>query len=257
MSAVEDLSSELVGGGASTSCEEARLSHTEETPQAVSTVETLLEFHPAANLFPFLEGAEFADLVADILEKGQLEPIVLLDRKILDGRNRYRACLEAKVKPRTIELENCEDPLAYVLSRNLQRRHLKESQRAMVGAKLANSDHGGDRRSTDQAANLPLEISQAKAAAMVHVGERLVRSARFVLTKGDAALVRAVEQDKIPVSEAVKAARRLDLEGQQRVAKLAVAGDDKAARDLIREGKRQAQDAKLGGSADNPIPVRR
>jgi hypothetical protein len=61
-----------------------------------------LEFHPLADVFPLIEGAEFDDLVADIGANGQREDIVLLDGKVLDGRNRYRACLAAGVASRAI-----------------------------------------------------------------------------------------------------------------------------------------------------------
>jgi ParB-like chromosome segregation protein Spo0J len=63
---------------------------------------TRLEFHSLANLFPLIEDAEFNDLVADIKANGQREDIVLLDDKVLDGRNRYRACLAAGVAPRIV-----------------------------------------------------------------------------------------------------------------------------------------------------------
>jgi len=58
-----------------------------------------LKFHPLANIFPLIEGTEFDDLVADIKVNGLHDPIVIHNDLILDGRNRYRACLAAGVDP--------------------------------------------------------------------------------------------------------------------------------------------------------------
>jgi predicted NUDIX family phosphoesterase len=68
--------------------------------------------------------------------------MVLFESKILDGRNRYRACLEAGVGHHTQTYMGA-DPLAYVLAQNLHRRHLNESQRSMVAARLATMEKAG------------------------------------------------------------------------------------------------------------------
>lgn len=107
-----------------------------------------LDFHEYANLFPTIvrlsekgqpifveENEEWRDFVADIRINGQQEPIVLYEGKILDGRNRYLACLELGLKPKTTEYKG-DDPLAYVLSTNLHRRHLTKSQRAVLALDL-------------------------------------------------------------------------------------------------------------------------
>ena len=79
-------------------------------------------------------------LVADIRKNGQREPIVLYQGKILDGRNRYNACLVAGVGLKISKHEDdCPfigDPAAYVISKNIHRRHLTAEQRRDLIARL-------------------------------------------------------------------------------------------------------------------------
>ncbi len=92
-------------------------------------------YHPLADLFPLLEGEQVEELVADIRENGLYEDIVMQDGAILDARNRYRACLAARVAPRFEEYRG-DDPLGFVVSYNLQRRQLSSGQRACVAVEL-------------------------------------------------------------------------------------------------------------------------
>ena len=135
-----------------------------------------LEFHPLADIFPLLDGQDFAELVADIkAPHGLREPIVMFEGKILDGRNRYRACEAAGVEP-TFTVYTGDDPVAYVISLNLRRRHLSESQRAMVAAKLATLKLGDNQHSE----GLPI----GRSSELLNVGERSVARAREVTHVG-------------------------------------------------------------------------
>jgi hypothetical protein len=96
-------------------------------------------FHPLADLFPMMDEAALAELAADIKAESQREPILLWEGKIIDGRNRYEACKLAGVEPvfKKIEFPGGEaEALAYVVSRNLKRRHLTRPQRDGVIVKL-------------------------------------------------------------------------------------------------------------------------
>ena len=159
---------------------------------------TALQFHPLADIFPLVEGAEFDELVADIREHGLHEPIVVYEDKILDGRNRYRACLAAGIDP-TFTVYSGDDPVAYVVSLNLRRRHLSESQRAMVAAKLATLRDG---QRSDLVEGLPI----GRASELLNVGERTVARAREVQEHGTPELVSAVERGAISVSSAADVA---------------------------------------------------
>ncbi len=160
-----------------------------------------LEFHPLANIFPLIEGAEFDALVADIRSNGLRQNIILLDGQILDGRNRYRACLASGIEPRTVEYLG-DNPVDFVISLNLRRRHLDESQRAIVAAKLANIQGKGRPEE-----NASIEaISQDAAATMLNVSRSGVQRARAVIDEGAQELIDAVEHGLVSVSAAADVA---------------------------------------------------
>ena len=130
-----------------------------------------MDFHPLANLFPLIDGAEFDELVADIKLHGLHEPVVLFGGKVLDGRNRLRACEAANVAP-TYTVYTGDDPVSYVVSLNLRRRHLNESQRAMVAAKLASLKLGDNQHSKGP--------SIEEASRLLNVGHASVERAKTV-----------------------------------------------------------------------------
>jgi ParB-like chromosome segregation protein Spo0J len=125
-----------------------------------------------------LSKPELDELANDIRDNGLQNPIIRQGDVIIDGRNRLAACKLVKVEPEFKEFTGT-DPVAFIISQNIHRRHLTESQRAMVAAKIANMERGGDRKS-DQSANLRNDISQTNAAALLNVSRRSVQDAKAI-----------------------------------------------------------------------------
>src|SRR5215813_1397283 len=163
------------------------------------------DFHPLADLFPMLEdkSAAFEALVEDIRERRQQEPVWLYEGKILDGRNRYLACQRLG---REIQVKDYvgDDPIGFVLSANLHRRHLDESQRAMVAAKLTSLEVGANQHTKGQGTSIDV------ASKLLNVGRASIDRARKVLAIGDPKLVAAVEQGQVSVSAAANQAANKD-----------------------------------------------
>jgi N6-adenosine-specific RNA methylase IME4/ParB-like chromosome segregation protein Spo0J len=173
--------------------------------------------HPFAALFPLLSQTELAELAADIATNGLRDPVMLHRGMILDGRNRYRACL-LKDLPARYEFYTGtnDDALDYVISKNVHRRHLTLSQRALAMASYEEYRHGGARRNlVFQDANLQLEgvdpakpaPTRAELAERGRVSERLIASAAVVRDEGAPELSDAVRAGDLAVSTAALIAR--------------------------------------------------
>ncbi|MFH1574164.1 MAG: DUF5131 family protein [Acidobacteriota bacterium] len=172
-----------------------------------------MKTHEISALFPIMTKEEYEGLKASIASDGLLEPITTHEGKILDGRNRARACKELGVELRTVEYDG-SDPVRFVLARNLHRHHLNESQRALIAAKIASMKQGAR---TDLA---PFGAkSQPEAAEVLNVSRRKVQRARKIVDSGTAALVRAVEQGQVAVNEAAAIAE-LDPKAQHEILSL-------------------------------------
>ena len=135
---------------------------------------THYDFHELCCIFPRCSDEELQLLVSDIRENGLLTPITLYEGKILDGRNRYLACQMLNKEPDYVPFDGNE-PLPFVVSRNLCRRHLSESQRAMVAGTIIDFHRKENGRS---------EVTIAEAAEQLNVSERLVSHAVKVIQEG-------------------------------------------------------------------------
>lgn len=94
-----------------------------------------MNYHPASNIFPMMDAPEFLTLKRDIETNGLIEPIWMYEDQILDGRNRYKACEELDLEPQYRHYTG-ESPASFVVSLNLARRHLNQSQLAIISVKM-------------------------------------------------------------------------------------------------------------------------
>jgi len=165
--------------------------------------------HTYADLLPSMSDAEYQALVASIRENGLRDPIVTILTEdgpmILDGRHRYRACCDADRHPTFIPYEGPMDDASlrtFVLDKNLNRRHLSESQRAMVAARLSNCGEGRPSKTS----GIPL-VSQSDVARELHISVDSVKCAAVILKHGIDALHQACDSGDVPVSVGAKVAR--------------------------------------------------
>lgn len=186
-----------------------------------------VKFHEVAAIFPLMEGDALQGLADSIKANGLLEPIKLFEGKILDGRNRKTACLMAGVEPRFVDV-NPEDPIAYVVAENRDRRHLTPSQWAMIAARARKvyDERAKERQKVRKGSqpgatqeNLPdLSSGQARdhAGKALGVSGRTVDFATKVLKRGTPDLVKAVDEGRMAVSTAaVLATEPADVQREQ------------------------------------------
>jgi site-specific DNA-methyltransferase (adenine-specific) len=98
-----------------------------------------LRDHEAAAPVPAMQEAEYADLLADVKVHGVQVPLdILPDGRVLDGRNRRRAALDAglaEVPVRVLDL-NEEEAGAHIIRTAVLRRNLNDDQRAVLLARM-------------------------------------------------------------------------------------------------------------------------
>jgi ParB family chromosome partitioning protein len=212
------------------------------------------EIHPAADIFPMISESAFQELKADIAANGLREWGTIFDGKILDGRNRYRACCELGID---MDFMECSDevnetkgfdPIQFVLSKNLHRRHLKQSQRAMIGAKMATL---GKHQKKDDTSN---DVSQNDAAILLSVSLPQIQRAKYVLEHGSTALIEAVEACEITVSMAEKLCKaEPDKRSQTRLVKEGKKAISEFIKPLATSREQIEVDDSIGDQFDEPI----
>lgn len=223
-----------------------------------------LEAHPVAGMFPLMSADELGGLVEDIRSHGLREPIWLHpDGRIVDGRNRYRACLEGAVQPRFQTWDGSGSLVDFVLSLNLHRRHLNQSQKAVIALRVeeqcaAEAKGRQGARSdlpemTQGASNIEAILPQCNgrgpqarevAAAAVGVSARYMQDAKKVAEEAPE-MIPEIESGEMTVSQA-----RQRLPNPRKV--LARERAERAVR-LAKEGRTAQQIAEELGVSDSSV----
>ena len=188
-----------------------------------------MNWHPAANVFPLMSLEEFQELKKDIKEKGLLEPIVIYKDLIIDGRNRLKACHQLGIEPKFIEFNSNQSVSEYVISKNLHRRHLNASQRAVVALEF-----------------LPLleeEAKEKQRLAGIETQEKLKQKALEVVAKMPQPEEVEVSNDRAPTSRD-KAGKLLQVGGRYVQDAKKIVNNNEKLGDLIKEGKVNLTEAK-------------
>jgi ParB-like chromosome segregation protein Spo0J len=203
-----------------------------------------------------LGAAELQELADDIRDSKQQQAIISDQHgRIVDGRNRFRACELAGVEPEIEQRVFADDRavLAFVVSANLRRRHLSESQRADIAGKLANIQHGSNRYAEKVDPQIcgstsPAPISVTEAAEMLNVSPRSVESAKKIHANGIPELQQAVTDGDIKVSRAAQIAT---LPIEQQPAEVAEAKRTRGkGRSRGRQGSGKARGLKVADSQE-------
>lgn len=123
----------------------------------------MLDLHPLCTLFPRMSGYEFECLKLDIKENGLRTPITTYRGMILDGGNRYKACVDLNINPLYEEFSGSAIG-AFVLTSNLHRRHLTPAQSAAIVASVQDWSKSQSVGKPKCATNSTLDTAKSRSA---------------------------------------------------------------------------------------------
>lgn len=162
------------------------------------------ELHPLCTLFPRMSGSDFDALKSDIAANGLSQPIVIHRGMILDGGNRYRACVEIGIEPRVVRFDG-DNIVAFVLSANLHRRHMSTGQQAAIVASAQDwakaQVQGANRHTMSKTGNVTGLETVASRQAQSGASDKTQRMADTVARK-DPELIKRVAHGEISLPKA-------------------------------------------------------
>ena len=178
---------------------------------------------PHCSLCPEIGPVDYKNLLESMAQDGLIEKLSVLDNELLDGRARVRAADELGLvltEDHYVHLKPGTEPRAFVLAKNLARRHLSHAQRSKMALELCqDSTPGGDRRSKgarDHSAkkhNDPesaQQFTRPEAAKLYQTSVSSLNNANKVWgenSKAPVAVQDAADKETVSLSDAAKVAR--------------------------------------------------
>ena len=193
---------------------------------------------------------------------GLLDPIVLFEKRILDGRNRAAACESAGIAPRYVAFEGTrEEALMFVVSHNLKRRHLTKLAIAdtLIEAEDFNLHYElgepGTQSDIKMSAQKPKTASSRELARAAGgaVSREMINATRKVKENAEPELREAVKKGRIGVQDAAKAA---DLPPEQQKA-IAASPKPRRAAKAATEAAQNATARSASGDGDPRAALRK
>jgi hypothetical protein len=218
--------------------------------------------HPICLLMPSADEDELQNLTDDIRSHGLLDPIVLFENRILDGRNRAAACESAGVAPLYVEFQGArEEALMFVVSHNLKRRHL--TKQAIADTLVEAEDFNLHYELGEPAPHPDIKMStqttktassrELANAARGAVSREMINATRKVKEKGEPELREAVKRGRIGVQDAAKVA---DLPPEQQKA-IAASPKPRRAAQVAIEAAKSAATRSADGEGDPRAALRK
>lgn len=159
--------------------------------------------HHLSASWPDMSEEDFQSLRDSITNVGQLESIILYGDEVLDGWQRYQACLAENMPPRFETFEG-DDPVEFISAKHT-RRPLNLTQRLTAIALMHQWRPSGvtsHSRSADSA-----DLTAAQIAAKAGGGTRSAENVKSAIAHGTAEVVNAMKAGTLAADHAAQIAK--------------------------------------------------
>lgn len=163
----------------------------------------MYEIHPLTEITKTAPKWDHQLLIDSIRHRGLTTPITLYDGKILDGVNRYAACVQLGIEPKTNEYVG-NDPVGFLLRQNINQLTTSIVERGIIANKAATIPRGGNQYNSKSV----LSYSTNDAANALGISRDTVIAIRTVLRHGTQLEIAGMMSHEAAPGPLAKAIRR-------------------------------------------------